>query len=341
VVFAVRDTGIGIALEDREMIFEEFAQVPNALQRRVKGTGLGLPLCRKLATLLGGQVHVESEPGVGSTFYAEVLARHRVAQPESGARASRAARVPPEGEWVLLVEDDAATRLLHEKFLKGTRFQPFSVSSLAAALEILKHHRPRAVVLDILLPGEEEQTWRWLSETKGRDDPLPVIVASQTCDERKAYSLGVDVYFHKPVKRDELIDALDRLTRPGAERVALIIDDDPAARYVIRHSLRPPMRFEEASDGASGLAAASRLHPGVIFLDLSMPGMQGDDVLERLGSDPATAAIPVVVVTSRDIDPSLRARLAGRARAIVHKRDLSVETLELTMTAIGRGAPAP
>ena len=62
------DTGIGIAPDDQEAIFEEFTQLENALQRRVKGTGLGLPLCRKLATLLGGRVEVDSRVGVGSTF---------------------------------------------------------------------------------------------------------------------------------------------------------------------------------------------------------------------------------------------------------------------------------
>ncbi|WP_322052693.1 sensor histidine kinase [Paraburkholderia bannensis] len=72
IVFFVADTGIGIAPEHHAIIFEEFGQVQNRLQQRVKGTGLGLPLCRKLAALLGGEVGVESEPGVGSTFYVDL-----------------------------------------------------------------------------------------------------------------------------------------------------------------------------------------------------------------------------------------------------------------------------
>ncbi len=89
VVFEVADTGIGIALEDREMVFEEFMQVPSALQRRVKGTGLGLPLCRRLATLLGGEVSLESEPGKGSTFYARVPVKVHWGAGEVAERASR------------------------------------------------------------------------------------------------------------------------------------------------------------------------------------------------------------------------------------------------------------
>jgi DNA-binding NarL/FixJ family response regulator len=108
---------------------------------------------------------------------------------------------------------------------------------------------------------------------------------------------------------------------------------------VIRRSLRQTMRFEEASDGESGIAAASRCHPGVIFLDLAMPGIKGDEVLERLKADPATAGIPVVVVTSHDLDDGMRTRLSGHARAILQKKDLSVETLARALEAIERGSP--
>src|SRR5262249_15480562 len=79
VVFAVTDTGIGIAPEDQEIIFEEFTQIAHPLQQRVKGTGLGLPLCKKLAELLGGSVAARSAPGVGSTFSATIPVQYHEA----------------------------------------------------------------------------------------------------------------------------------------------------------------------------------------------------------------------------------------------------------------------
>jgi signal transduction histidine kinase/CheY-like chemotaxis protein len=336
IVFAVRDTGIGIAQEDQEMIFEEFTQVPSALQRRVKGTGLGLPLCRRLATLLGGEVWVESEAGNGSRFFARVPVEYRNALSAEPA-GEPAAPAPLDGDWVLLVEDDEATRMIYEKFLRDTRFHAVAVSSLAAARELLKTQRPVAVVLDIVLPGEEQQTWRWLADTKAADAPLPVIVATQSGDERKAYSLGADVFLDKPVTREKLLAALEKLAATGTQQLGLIIDDDPAARYVIRRSVRE-MRFEEAQDGPAGLAAATRLRPEVIFLDMAMPGMHGDEVLERLKADPATRAIPVVVVTSHEIDDSLRSRLSGRARAILQKKDISIESLARALDGIRQAA---
>jgi signal transduction histidine kinase/CheY-like chemotaxis protein len=337
VTFAVHDTGIGIALEDREMIFEEFTQVPSPLQRRVKGTGLGLPLCRKLATLLGGAVYVESDPGKGSTFYARVKVRYAPEPSIPAAAREEGTRLPADGEWVLVVEDDEPTRAIYEKFLRGTRFRPVGVATLAAARELLKANRPSAVVLDILLPGEEQQTWRWLADAKASDAALPVIVASDSGDDRKALALGADAYLPKPVDRARLLEELERVTVQASDRVALIIDDDEAARYVLRRSLRAPMKFQEARDGPSGLAAASRLRPQVIFLDLSMPGMNGDEVLDRLKADPVTAAIPVIIVTSHEIDAVRRERLAGHASAILQKKDLSIETLARVLETISAG----
>ena len=335
VVFAVHDTGIGIALEDREMIFEEFTQVPNAMQRRVKGTGLGLPLCRKLAQLLGGDVHVESEAGKGSSFYAHVRIQYQLAEAPRSHRDDEEQRIPPDGEWVLVVEDEESTRMLYDKYLKDTRFPPIGVSTLAAARDVLRHHRPAAVLLDILLPGEEQHTWRWLTEVKAGDAALPVIVVSQTQDSRKALSLGADAWIDKPADRARLLEELERLTAPATGGVALIIDDDPASRYVLRRTLSPGMVFHEAADGVSGLEAASRVQPSVIFLDISMPDMRGDEVLLRLKDDPATAGIPVVVVTSHEIDATLRRKISPHARAILQKKDLSVESLASAMAEIG------
>jgi signal transduction histidine kinase/DNA-binding response OmpR family regulator len=333
VVFSVTDTGIGIAPEDQKMIFEEFTQVPSPMQRKVKGTGLGLPLCRNLAALLGGDVGVKSEPGHGSTFFVRIPLRYRASAAEVPVEV--APTEPAErGTLVLVVEDDEVTRMLYERYLRGSGYRPVSVATLAAAREMMKASRPAAVVLDILLPGEEQQTWRWLAEIKAADSTLPVIVASATRDDRKALSLGADAFMHKPVGRDELLEALEKLVPPLADRVALIIDDDEAARYVIRHSVRRSMKFEEAADGASGLELASRVQPGVIFLDLAMPGMHGGEVLEQLKADPATAQIPVIVITSQDVDSPMRARLAGHARAILHKRDLSAELIARTLDSL-------
>jgi signal transduction histidine kinase/CheY-like chemotaxis protein len=335
VLFEVADTGIGIALEDMELIFEEFGQVPSALQRRVKGTGLGLPLCRKLATILGGEVAVVSAPGKGSTFSAVVPVTYREPSSDEPETRPSARPLPTDRNWVLVVEDEPGQRMLYEKYLKDTAYQVVAVPTLAEAKDVLVRARPAAVILDIFLPGEEHQTWRWLAQLKGAEDPLPVIVASMVDDERKARSLGADAYLNKPVSREALLRELAIVSAAGESKLALIIDDDAAARYVIRRSLRRAMRFEEARDGPSGLALAMSCNPGVIFLDISMPGMHGDEVLGRLKADPGTRHIPVIVVTSHELDTGMRTRLEGQAHAIIYKKDISIESMEHALAGIG------
>jgi len=264
-----------------------------------------------------------------------VRIQYQLAEAPRSHRDDEEQRIPPDGEWVLVVEDEESTRMLYDKYLKDTRFPPIGVSTLAAARDVLRHHRPAAVLLDILLPGEEQHTWRWLTEVKAGDAALPVIVVSQTQDSRKALSLGADAWIDKPADRARLLEELERLTAPATGGVALIIDDDPASRYVLRRTLSPGMVFHEAADGASGLEAAARVQPSVIFLDISMPDMRGDEVLLRLKDDPATAGIPVVVVTSHEIDATLRRKISPHARAILQKKDLSVESLASAMAEIG------
>jgi CheY-like chemotaxis protein len=262
----------------------------------------------------------------------------RYREAELAVESAEAVFEPPAGPWVMVVEDDPATRMLYEKYLTGSGFAVVTSPSLAQARDRMASHAAAAIILDMGLPGEEEKTWRWLADLKGRRGGPPVIVASASGEERKARSLGADAYLPKPVDRETLLAALAQFAPLGPSPVALIIDDDEAARYVIRRSVREPMQFEEASDGASGLAAAARLAPGVIFLDLAMPGMTGDEVLERLAADPRTSAIPVIVVTSQEMEPTRDRRIRTRARAILQKRDLCVETVSATLEAIRAGS---
>ncbi len=156
VIFQVVDTGIGIADEDQEIIFEEYSQVDHPLQRRVRGTGLGLPLSRKLAGLLGGSVGVKSRLGVGSTFFAIIPVQFKgpteISCVPDVSRVFDATRVP-----VLVVEDNRESLFIYEKYLKGTGYQVLPARTLADAREWLRAVRPVAIVLDILL--ETENAW--------------------------------------------------------------------------------------------------------------------------------------------------------------------------------------
>lgn len=214
VVFAVIDTGIGIAAEDQERIFQEFGQLDHPIQQRVKGTGLGLPLSRKLAELLGGSLTVESEIDQGSTFLARIPCVYR-----------------------------------------------------------------EEVEMQFPAPSEAQAT---------------------------TYRAKI-----------------------------LHIDDNETDRYILRNLLANTVNeLVTAVNGAEGLQIAAREQPAVIFLDLALPDMSGFQVLSALQSDPLTAGIPVVILTSKELVIEEEKQLALQAAAILSKALISQSVVQGQIEAL-------
>lgn len=318
VAFSVADTGIGIAPEDQERIFQEFGQLDSRVQRKVRGTGLGLPLSRKLAQLLGGTLTVTSAVGVGSTFVAEIPVHY--VEPAPATPATPAWEKAPLRAPVLVVEDSPEELLVYEKYLKSSGFEVVPAATIRQARHALAHIRPVAIVLDILLRGED--AWRLLAElkTSAATRRIPVFVVTSVDDERKALSLGADAYARKPLDRRWLLEQLRSVTGEEPIRRILLIDDDEISRYLMRRLLDDlPCVVSEATSGRAGLQRAREDPPDAILLDLAMPDVSGEEVLEQLRADSVTAGIPVVIVTSKVLADAERTRLSQQALAIVDK----------------------
>lgn len=211
VVFSVADTGVGISEQDQQLIFEEFSQIEHPLQRKVKGTGLGLPLCRNLAKLLHGDVSVVSAPGVGSTFSVTLPATISVAKENIADVIPVRMKTEDLRKPVLIVEDNMSIQLQYEKYLYNSEFRGVVARSLREASERWAAERPVAVILDIVLQGEE--SWMWLAEIK--NDPVrsevPIIIVTEVEDKRKGFSLGADAYHVKPLFKQQLLSTLQTL----------------------------------------------------------------------------------------------------------------------------------
>jgi CheY-like chemotaxis protein/two-component sensor histidine kinase len=337
VTFSVSDTGIGIAPPDHEAIFQEFTQVENPLQHKYKGTGLGLPLSKRLAELLGGQIQLESELGLGSKFSLTVP---RVYQAPLGQQdAVIAERLEPNRLTVVALDDNAADLAVLQTMLRGTSYQLVATRSIAEARRAAMQHRPRALILDVLVG--DDFSWNLLAETKKTPElaDVPILVISALEDAAKATALGADAFSAKPVERGWLLESLDRLVK-GEERTrVLVIDDDEVFRYVVRQELTTDnIRVLEAATGSHGLERVGQERFDLVLLDLDLPDISGYEVLAQLGRGAAQFP-PVVVVSGMLLGPQERQRLA-KAAAIVPKSEISHGRLRTVMTDLaGRRRP--
>lgn len=319
--FSVRDKGIGIAPEHHEDIFREFSQVENPLQERYRGTGLGLPLCRNLALLLGGKIWLESQLGQGSTFYVEIpsvyLGEAVDAHEASNLPAPDFHRAP-----VLILEDNPETARIVESYLRNTEFQPILAINVPHAEVWTARHTPVAVVSDVYLG--DETAWAFLGRLHERFPSLPVIATSIYQESHRAADRGINVFLPKPLEREVLLRELRRLTARSGSRRVLLVDDNDVSRYILRELLQQPwLEFEEARNGKEAVAAIESKLPDAVVLDLLMPDVGGIEVLRQLRSRRETEELPVLVYTSKFLNESERKLLESWRVRVVRKEDVS------------------
>ena len=230
VVCSVADTGMGIAAEDQERIFEEFTQVDNPVQKRVRGTGLGLPLVRKLATLLGGHVSVESTLGLGSTFTATIPLVYVGAEAQvSGEPVLDPVPIPElvvdtrRSPRVLVIDDDEIYRYLVRTRLGEARFIVQEAAGGAEGLLQARAQRPHAIVLDLVMP--EMSGFEVLAQLK--EDPvtadIPVVVLTSKIlsgdEQRRLAPHAARIVSKETLSRPDSADhLLEALSAAGLER---------------------------------------------------------------------------------------------------------------------------
>ena len=320
VEFAVSDTGIGISESDQRIIFEEFAQIDSTMQRKVKGTGLGLPLSKKLAELLGGYVEVQSTVGLGSTFILRVPPAYAGAAPPAELVLPR---IDPEKKLILIVEDNSETAFVYSRYLSAAGFQTHSVSSIDQARKIISNLKPAALILDLLL--QAETSWNFLREIKSGELSIPVLVMSVTDDEHKVYGLGADAYLSKPFLPERMIAEIVKLTAETSRARILMIDDNEVSRYLLRGQI-PDSQYEvfEARNGREGIRMAHDLLPDIIFLDFFMPDLNGLEVLKDIRNSTALSKTPVVLHSTKILDESELEFFKQNTIAIFPKQNLAL-----------------
>jgi PAS domain S-box-containing protein len=331
ICFVVEDNGVGIPLEEQERIFEPFYQVENIQTRSAGGTGLGLPIVKRILEAQEGHIELESTPGVGSTFSAYIpIAKtpqtqlytqpSQVRQPDRGEPERVRKASPPsleparEHPIVLVVDDDLATRTFIQFILEEEGYDVLTASGGMEALDLAASEQPDIITLDILMP--EIDGFHVLDELKKDPDTadIPVCITSIIEEKAKGYRLGALDYITKPFDREDLLEGISHILSPEApsdEVRILIAEDDLNIIELVELALDPEgYEILTATDGVTALEILRREQPDLVLLDIMIPRLDGYDFIRQAQADPRTTDIPLLVLSvrslERDINYALR-----------------------------------
>jgi two-component system sensor histidine kinase/response regulator len=342
VLFAVRDTGIGIAKERQGQLFEPFTQADSSTSRKYGGTGLGLAISRRLARLMGGDLTLESEPGAGTTFFFTAQLGVRA------LRDTKSAAVPSglRERRVLVVEDTASSRELIENFLTSFAIPFASVDTAEKALELVRE-QSRAdgkdpfglVLLDWLLPGMNglDAAIRLRDQYPIRD--LPIIVMSSYAgmeEEARCTAAGINVFLPKPITPSSLFNAIvdaEGLT-PQAVRSdtsthieadfdsarVLLAEDNETNQFVALEVLGGlGIELEIAANGREAVEMAESKPYAAILMDMQMPEMDGLEATRRIRQQPALRDLPIIAMTANAMKTDVEACLSAGMNDFISK----------------------
>jgi signal transduction histidine kinase/CheY-like chemotaxis protein len=332
ILLSVSDTGIGIAADKIDQVFEEFSQADDSTTRDYGGTGLGLPISRRFCRMMGGDITARSEPGKGSVFTIELPA---VVDALEAAKASvradtteEIADVPAGVHPILVIDDDPDSRDLLSRTLESEGYTVVTASGGEEGLKLAREHLPSLITLDVMMPGMDG--WAVLKQLKADSDleHVPVLMITIVGEKDLGYTLGAIEHLTKPVEREKLRQLVKKYAGPAGAGHALVIDDDESVRSLFCRSLKEAgWTVAEAENGSIALERVSESKPDLILLDLMMPVMDGFEFVLHFRELEDCSSIPIIVITAKDLSDGDRKRLAGGVERIIQKGALTRQQL--------------
>jgi CheY-like chemotaxis protein/CHASE3 domain sensor protein len=343
--FGIKDSGIGIPADKQKLIFEAFQQADGSTSRKYGGTGLGLSISRELAALLGGNITLTSEPGVGSEFVLTLPFKAKIVETEDTVQTvesftpassflanSIAKRVNPDRDpLVVIVEDDKNFANILQDYARDHGYKAIMVSEGTNAVEIVKEQQPDAVILDIMLPGKDG--WQILKELKQDEETMHIPVHLMSAGEAAANRVrkeGAISFLKKPVNT-ETLDKLfgDIMANSGTKFTQiLLVEDHKAQSQALKDLMQSQgITVDQAFDGESAFRMLHENEYQCVILDLNLPDISGLDLLDKIKEVDRFAALPVIINTAMELDKTSVNRLMQYANAMVVKTSKSSDRL--------------
>lgn len=338
----VIDSGIGVAADQLERIWDRFYQVESSSTRRFGGAGLGLAISKQLVELHGGRIIATSKgEGEGTTIsFTLPLADARSAPlasvdmpaiPLASAPPRVHHEAGPDAPLVLVVEDDPDFSQILATMLGDAGYNAISIADGQQVAAMARELSPAAITLDINLPRADG--WSILNQLKANPETaaIPVVVVSIVDNKRFGYSLGANEYLVKPIEREQLLTVMGRiLGSPTPGRSVMVVEDNPDLRELLRSVLSDAgWQVREAGNGQLALERIAADPPTLVILDLMLPLVDGFEVLRSLRQSPDTRLrdLPVLVLTAKALTPAERRELATTAQRTMHKASIERDQL--------------
>jgi HAMP domain-containing protein/CheY-like chemotaxis protein/signal transduction histidine kinase len=348
IAFRVSDTGIGIPADKHRIIFEAFQQADGTTSRKYGGTGLGLSISREIARLLGGEIRLTSEPGVGSTFVLFLPQTYHASHIEhpavpAGALASKPTsieiavdetllaetaiqddrdRIAAGDRVVLIIENDLSFASILADMAHEKGFKVLAAARGDVGLAMAKRYQPDAITLDIDLPVMDG--WSILDRLKHDSTTrhIPVHIISMMEEVQRGMRLGAIAYLPKPVEREALDSAFNTIHGFIDRKVRnlLVVEDDDVERASIVELIgNGDVKTTAVASGEEALRALESQNYDCLVLDLGLNDMNGFELLERMKARPQLSQIPVIVYTGKELTKKQETELRRLAETIIIK----------------------
>lgn len=363
IAIQVKDSGIGIPLDKQKLIFEAFQQADGSTSRKYGGTGLGLSISKELAYLLGGEIQIQSEPNIGSTFTLYLPERNlefKQEEPEASTAIveiatppaqsftipERSTGSPAEAQTLLIVEDDPVFAELLTDYAKEKGFTPMLATRGDTGLSMAISELPDAIVLDIMLPVMDG--WQILKKLKAdprtKHIPVHMMSAGNEKDDR-AKNEGAIGFLKKPVEKEALDDAFDLLSSAHLKynlKMVLIIEDQELQSRILTEQLTGKgVEVRQAYTGEEALQLLKQQRFDCIILDLNLPDISGFDLLDQIKAQPELAHVPVIINTAMELSHDKMDRILKHTEAMVLKSNKSndrlIDEVSLFMNKLKQG----